>query len=250
MARFDGKVVLVTGAASGIGHATSVRLASEGARIFGVDVDADGQAGTAAEVTGAGGEMQVGAFDISDPQQCGEVVAAAVDTFGRLDVLCNIAGIVRSSRLEDTTPEEWDLILAVNLSGPFFLSQAAMPHLLATEGNIVNIASNAGLMGQAYTIAYCVSKGGVVQLTRSLAMEFVKEPVRVNAIAPGGVDTPLSANFDMARDPDMALVRRYMGMRDMAQPEEIAAVIAFVASDEARSIHGSILSVDNGITAG
>ena len=250
MPRFDGKVALVTGAGSGIGRATSIRLASEGAQVFGVDIDEGGLGETAAEVAADGGEMQVGRFDVADPAQCAAAVQAAVEAFDRLDVLCNIAGVIRASRLEETTPEEWDLMLAVNVSGPFFLAQAAMPHLLATGGNVVNIASNAGLMGQAYTIGYCVAKGGVVQLTRSLAMELAKEPVRVNAVAPGGVETAMSVNFALPPDPDMDLVRRYMGFRGMSQPEDVAAAVVFLASDEASRIHGAILSVDNGLMAG
>jgi len=140
-------------------------------------------------------------------------------------------------------------MVGVNQHAPFHFCAAAIPHLLATEGNVVNIASNAGLMGQAYTVAYCMTKGAVIQLTKALAMEFVKTPLRVNAIAPGGVNTALSANFSMPDDIDFTLMAPYMGFRGMAEADEIAALFSFVASDEARSIHGAVLSADNGLTA-
>jgi meso-butanediol dehydrogenase / (S,S)-butanediol dehydrogenase / diacetyl reductase len=140
--------------------------------------------------------------------------------------------------------------MGVNVDGYFFMAQAAIPHLLETDGNIVNVASNAGLMGQAYTVVYCMTKGAVVQLTRALAMEFVKTKLRVNAIAPSGIQTTLSENFHIPPDVDGSLMRPYMGFRPMGSPDDIAAMFAFVASDEARSVHGAILAVDRGVTAG
>jgi NAD(P)-dependent dehydrogenase (short-subunit alcohol dehydrogenase family) len=130
------------------------------------------------------------------------------------------------------------------------MCQAAIPHLLETGGNIVNIASNAGLMGQAYTVVYCMTKGAVVQLTRSLAMEYVKTPLRVNALAPGGIETNLSASFQIPADVDFGLMARYTGFRAMGHPDDVAALFALVASDEGANIHGAILSTDAGITAG
>ena len=141
-------------------------------------------------------------------------------------------------------------MLGVNVSGVFWCCQAAIPHLLETHGNIVNIASNAGLMGQAYTVAYSATKGAVVNMTRALAMEFIKQPIRINAIAPGGVDTAMTRNYSMPEDLDFSLMQRYIGFRDMADPAELANVIAFVASDEASRIHGAIIPVDGGLTAG
>ena len=250
MGRFEDKVSLITGAASGIGRAVCVRLASEGARVFATDVDGDGLTQTEALVRDAGGTIQVGVFDIAERAQCFAAVQAAVDAFGRLDVLANVAGIVRFSHSHETSEEEWNLVHAVNVSGPFFLSQAAIPHLIESGGNIVNVASNAGLVGQAYTAAYCSSKGALVQLTRSLAMEYMKKGIRINAVAPGGTSTPLVANVRFPEAIDMSLIERYTGMRGMSQPEEIAGAVAYVASEEARSVHGVILSIDNGMTAG
>ena len=251
MARYEGKVALITGAASGIGRAVTQRLASEGASVFAVDVDAAGLESTAATVLGDGGApITTHVADVGSRGACHDAVTACIDEHGHLDVLGNIAGIARCHHVGDVTEEEWDLLLAINVSGPFWLAQAAIPQLIERGGNIVNIASNAALMGQAYTVPYCVTKGAVVQLTRSLAIEFIKTPLRVNAIAPGGVDTSLAANFKIPADIDGELMMRYVGLRGMAQAEDIASLFAFVASDEARNIHGAILSSDGGITAG
>jgi NAD(P)-dependent dehydrogenase (short-subunit alcohol dehydrogenase family) len=150
----------------------------------------------------------------------------------------------------EVTEADYRRMMGVNIDGYFFMCQAAIPHLLERSGNIVNIASNAGLMGQAYTVVYCMTKGAIVQLTRALAMEYAKTPLRVNAIAPGGVDTSLSRNFQIPDDVDFELMARYTGFRSMGSGDDIAAMFALVASDEGRSIHGAILSVDRGITAG
>ena len=187
------KVALITGAASGIGRAVSERLASEGAQIFAIDIDTNGLAETESLIKEAGGKIQTGIFDVTQRASCFEAVKSCVESCGQLDVLANVAGIVRFAISTEMSEEEWRLIHAVNLDGPFFLSQAAIPHLLESKGNIINIASNAGLMGQAFTAAYCSSKGGLVQLTRALALEYIKQGIRVNAIAPGGTTTSLIA---------------------------------------------------------
>ena len=248
--RFIGKVALLTGAGSGIGRATAVRLAEEGAQLFLFDISAEGLAETVALAQGAGGEVRTRVGDVSRRDECFATVAECVDTFGKLDVLGNIAGIAWAEHVTDVTEDTYRRMLGVNMDGPFFMAQAAIPHLLESAGNIVNIASNAGLMGQAYTVVYCMTKGAIVQLTKALAMEYAKTPLRVNAIAPGGVDTSLSRNFQMPSDVDFELMARYTGFRAMGASDDIAAMFALVASDEGRSIHGAILSVDRGITAG
>jgi NAD(P)-dependent dehydrogenase (short-subunit alcohol dehydrogenase family) len=177
-------------------------------------------------------------------------VEAAVGAYERLDVLGNIAGISQFHLFEEMPEEDWSRMLAINVSAVAFTSQAAIPHLLRAEGNIVNVASVAGLIGQAYTVAYCATKGAVVQLTRALAMEYVKTPLRVNAVAPGGVETPMNVNLAFPEGMDWKLARRYMGWRGMAKAEEIAGAIAYLASDEARFVHGEILSIDGGVAAG
>ena len=245
--RFDGKVALLTGAGSGIGRATAQRLASEGAKVLGHDVNGDALAETQSMV---GDAMATRVGDISDPDECKAAVADAVDRFGRLDVLGNIAGIARSEHVRDVTVEQYRRMMAVNVDAYFFLAQAAIPHLLETNGNIVNIASNAGLMGQAYTVVYCTSKGAVVQLTRALAMEFIKTGLRVNAIAPAGVLTTLTQTYQIPDDIDFELMAPYTGHRGMSDASEIAGLFAFLASDDAKSVTGSIYSIDNGVTAG
>ena len=250
MGRYEGKVALITGAASGMGRAVSIRLAAEGAQVFGVDVNTEGLAETAAEIAGSGGRVETQRCDLGSVADCRAAPAACVDTFGRIDVLGNIAGLSWQDRVEDVTEEGWDRMFGVNVKGMFFLTQAALPHLLASGGNIVNIASNAGIQGLAYTAPYCATKGAVVQLTKALAMELSKTEVRVNAIAPGGVDTPMTRNFKQVDDPDRHFIRRMMAFKPMSLPEHVAALFAFVASDECPGIHGAILSVDGGLTTG
>ena len=250
MGRFDGRVALLTGAASGIGRATALRLAADGATIAGFDRDGEGLAAVVREVADAGGRMTTTVGDVSIRETCVAAVEEAVEAHGRLDVLANIAGVCWSEHVADTTEESWDRMLGINVSGVFWCCQAAIPHLISTNGNIVNIASNAGLMGQAYTVAYSTTKGAVVNMTRSLAMEFIKEPIRINAIAPGGVDTSMTRNYSLPDNLDFSLIQPYIGFRKMADVEELANVIAFVASAEASRIHGAIIPVDGGLTAG
>jgi len=161
-----------------------------------------------------------------------------------------VAGTIHSKHVVDVTEADWNLTMAVNLGSPFFLSQAAVPHLQERGGNIVNVASNAGLMGQAYTTAYCASKGAIIQLTKSFAMEFVKSNIRINAIAPGGMQTAMVENYTLPDDIDFDLVMRYAGFRGMADPQTAANGILWLASDEAARCNGTILSIDGGLAAG
>lgn len=247
--RFEDRVALVTGAASGIGRATARRLAEEGAVVVAADRDGDGVAATVEGIVAEGGRASAHEVDVSDPDACRALVAAAVEAHGRLDVLANVAGILRFAHATDHTDDDWHRTMAVNLSGPWFLTQAALPHLEATRGNVVNVASAAGLVGQAYTSAYCASKGGLVLLTKSLAVEYARRKVRVNAVCPGQVDTELLSGFSFPEGADANLLDKLLPLLRAASPEEIAGVIAFLASDEARYVTGAAWSVDGGQTA-
>ena len=244
-ARFDTKVALITGAGSGMGRAITLRLLQEGASVFAVDID-EGRLEETKSL--ASGPLSIYPADLGEPSACVAAVQACIEQFGRLDVLGNVAGIYMAGHVTDMTLEQYRRIMSVNLDAYFFLAQAAIPHLLESNGNIINIASNAALQGVPYSVAYCMSKGGVLQLTRSLAVEFLKQPLRVNAIAPAGTNTNIGATTQFPPDVDIDLVTRMAGLRGMTEPEEIAAVFAFLASDETGSVTGAVLTVDNGLT--
>lgn len=248
--RFAGKVALLTGAASGIGRATAVRLAAEGAAVFALDVDAEGLGSLVEEVSSTGATVVARQGNITDRSECVAAVEQCVADLGGIDVLGNIAGISRADHFGEVTEDDYRRMFAVNVDGPFFLTQAAIAHLIERRGNVVNIASNAGLMGTAYTVAYSMTKGAIVQFTRSLAMEYQKAPIRVNAIAPGGIVSRLTGGFHIPEGVDLDLMQPYMGFRGMGEPTEIAGLFAFVASDDGRNLHGSILSSDLGLTCG
>jgi meso-butanediol dehydrogenase/(S,S)-butanediol dehydrogenase/diacetyl reductase len=249
MRRFEGKAVLITGAASGIGRATAKRLAAEGGRVHCVDVLKEGLDQTLSEISGEKGSASGELCDVSNVEQVRAAVAGAVERMGGLDVLCNVAGVGGFQHTLEVTPEQWGRTIAINLSGTFFMCQAALPHLLSRKGAIVNFSSTAGLIGQAYSAAYCASKGGVLLLTKALAVEYARKGLRVNCLCPGGVDTPLIAGFKLPEGGDVDLVSRLALIRDKADPGEIAGAVAYLASDEARYVNGSALSIDGGVAA-
>jgi NAD(P)-dependent dehydrogenase (short-subunit alcohol dehydrogenase family) len=237
--RFEGKVALVTGAASGIGRATVERLVAEGARVVAVDVRAyeGGEAGRIEVLTG----------DVADPATATAAVAAATDGFGRLDVLASAAGILRTANTHEHSLEVWDQVLAVNLTGTFLLCRAAIPALLdAGGGAIVNTSSTAALAGHPWAAAYSASKGGVLALTKVLAVEYAKRGIRANAVCPGSIETPITGDFDFPEGADASLVRRIMSITKPQGPEVVAAAIAYLASDDARHVTGESLRVDGG----
>ena len=250
MGEFAGKVVLVTGAASGLGRAASIRFAAEGAKLCLVDLNADGIAETARQIGEAGGQSTAFAGDLGDPANCARAVTHAIEAFGRLDVLCNIAGILRFHALADVTPDDWSRLFSANVTAPFFMMQAAMPHLVEAKGNVVNVASTAAFLGQAYTAPYAATKSALLSLTKSLAMEFMQSPVRINALAPGGMLTEMVHTLKFPDNADQNLIARYIGIRPPSQPEDIVEPLLFLASDRARSVHGACYNADNGITAG
>lgn len=245
MNRFEGKIALITGAGSGIGRAVAVRIAEEGGTVFAVDVD---EATLKETASLAGDNFGSHVADVSDPDACDATVAACLDTFGRLDVLGNIAGIYRSAHTPDMPRDVYRRVMSVNLDGPFYLCQASIPHLLESGGNIVNMASNSGIQGVPYSAAYSASKGGIIQLTRSLAVEFLKTTLRVNAIAPAGTNTNIAASATFPPDMDPDLSGRMAGWRGLAEPGDVAALFAYLASDEARAVTGAVYTIDNGIT--
>jgi NAD(P)-dependent dehydrogenase (short-subunit alcohol dehydrogenase family) len=249
MGRFTGKVALVTGASSGIGRATALRLASEGAAVACVDVVADANEKTAAQIREEGGAASTHACDVRDPEAVGSMLDAIVAEHGQLDVVCNIAGVGKFAHTHEMPVEDWDRIIAVNLTGTFLVCRAAIPKLLDRGGVIVNTASTAGLIAQPYSAAYNASKGGVVLLTKALAWEYVERGIRVNAVAPGGVETPILDHFGFPEGSSKRLFGKIMTPMGYAKPEEIAALFAYIASDEARFMTGSIVSIDGGIAA-
>ena len=247
MDRFAGKVVLVTGASSGLGAACARLFGAEGARVYAVARDETRLAEVAADATG---EVTTHAADLADPDACRGAVEACVAGLGRLDVVVNNAGRHDFRITTDVTAQQWSRDLAVNLDSVFFTSQAALPHLLESSGNIVNVASVAGVLGEAYSAAYTAAKHGVVGMTKALAVEYARSPVRINCICPGGMDTPQAHTIDVPEGADWELIMRVAALRGFMSAEQVARVVAFVASDEASAMHGSILAVDQGHTAG
>jgi NAD(P)-dependent dehydrogenase (short-subunit alcohol dehydrogenase family) len=245
-----GKAALVTGAASGLGRATAMKLAQAGADLCLVDLNAAGLEETAQQTRALGIRALVHATDLSVAEHCPAAVGRAVEQFGRLDALCNVAGIIVMCHAHEMRAVDFQRTLAVNLSAPFLLIQAAIPHLLKTNGAVVNVTSSAAFVGEAYAVAYCATKAGLNQMTKALAMEYVHKPIRFNAVAPGGMATNIGNTIKFPPDVDYALVKRYSGLRGMVEVDDVADMIAFLASDAGRSYHGSIVTIDRGITAG
>jgi meso-butanediol dehydrogenase / (S,S)-butanediol dehydrogenase / diacetyl reductase len=235
--RFDGKVALVSGAAGVIGSAVAARLAEEGAAVVACDVRVDG--------------LDDGvACDVRDADSCRAAVDVTRERHGQLDVLVNVAGIVAGNRIEDVTPEEWRRVIDVNLTGTFLLSQAAVPSLRAARGTIVNLASAAGIQGTPYNASYCASKGGVIMLTKSLALELAADGVRVNAVCPAAVDTPFLHGFQLPEDADLQLLTRSVApMGGLITAAEVAAAVAYLASSDAASVSGTTLVIDGAASA-
>jgi NAD(P)-dependent dehydrogenase (short-subunit alcohol dehydrogenase family) len=248
--RFEGKTAVVTGAGSGIGRATAIRLAAEGASVACLDIVGDHLDETVDALAVLGAKAVAYRCDVTDETQVNDTVTEVASALGRPEVLCNVAGIGTFAHTQQMPLAQWERILAVNLTGTFLMSKAALAHLLESPGgNIVNVASTSGLMGAAYSAAYCASKGGVVMFTKALAIEYAGRGVRVNAVAPGGVDTPLIASFRIPEGGDPKHVHRITSRLGFCTPDQVAAAIAFLASDESAYTTGAVLAVDGGITA-
>jgi NAD(P)-dependent dehydrogenase (short-subunit alcohol dehydrogenase family) len=247
--RFQGKVVLITGAASGIGRATAVRLAGEGARLFLVDLAKEGLDETAKRCAAASAEVESAPCDVAQEEQVNDAVARCVDRFGQLDVLVNVAGILLLSHTHETTAAQWQKILDVNLTGTFLFCKAALPHLLGSGGNIVNTSSTSALAGMPYGAAYGASKGGVLALTRALAVEYGAQGVRVNAICPGSIKTPMGSGSNLPKDVNWELLKRAMPLDKPRDPEVVASVVALLASEDGAHINGESIRMDGGTLA-
>jgi meso-butanediol dehydrogenase/(S,S)-butanediol dehydrogenase/diacetyl reductase len=232
--RFSGKRIFVTGAAAGIGLATAKLFRDEGASVVGVDIT-EGD--------------DVAFCDVTDPLSVQSAMDAAVEQLGGLDVLANVAGVNWFSKVDDITLDLWNRHLAVNLTGPLLVTQAALPFLRESKGNIVTVGSISGLQGQPYNSSYCASKAGLIMFMKSLAVELAADGIRVNLVCPGGVDTAMSTNAlsNVKGEIDYSYFPKMMGvLPGMMPPVKIAEALAHLASDAASTTTGAMLVVDNG----
>lgn len=249
MLRFTDKVVIITGAASGIGRATAVRLADEEAVLALSDVNPEGLAETAGMCADRGAVVSSSQVDVAEEAQVHSMVAGAVGDHGRIDVVVNVAGILRFGHTHETTLEDFERIISVNLIGTFLVCRESIPHLLETGGNIVNTASTAALAGHPWTISYSASKGGVAAMTNTIAVEYGRQGLRANAVAPGSILTPIQNEFQLPEGADITLLDRITALDEHRGPEVVAGAIAFLASDDAAHVNGTVLKVDGGTLA-
>jgi NAD(P)-dependent dehydrogenase (short-subunit alcohol dehydrogenase family) len=250
--RFQSKVALVTGGTSGMGEATAIRLAAEGAKVVCVGRNSERGQAVVDRIKRSGGEALFVAADVGQRSLVESAVKKCVETFGGIDVLFNNAGNVGPLKeIAEMTEEEWDEVLDVNLKSMFLFSKYALPYLRKSKGTIVNTSSELGLIGAPKYTAYCASKGGVVLFTRALALECAPWQVRVNCVSPGFTATRMS-EWELSHAPDKEAARKSaienVPLGRMATPDEIANAVAFLASDEAKYITGAILSIDGGTT--
>jgi NAD(P)-dependent dehydrogenase (short-subunit alcohol dehydrogenase family) len=247
---FDGKVALVTGAASGVGRATADLLAARGAAVVCVDRRWEEVDALAAEIAAAGGEALGVQCELRDPAAIDAALARSLEWRPQLDVLAHVAGLGLRRRAEDTSLDDWERVIEVNLRAPFLLTRAAIGPLVEADGAVVAVSSLAGLEGWPYSTVYGASKGGLVTMMRSFALELGPRGVRVNVVCPGGVDTPLLDDLDDIPDADPTTAKRGRGLDDtLAAPEQVATAICFLASSDASHINGTTLTVDGGASA-
>lgn len=247
MQRFTGKNILVTGAAAGIGRATVERLASEGGQVFCVDVSESGLRETVEAVSRAGGKAEWALCDVGQLESIRQVVVKAIETMGRLDVLINVAGVIKMQNFERSTDDNWHRIIGINLTGTYWMCRECIPHLLASKGNIVNVSSTSAIRGLPWGAAYAASKGGVSAMTKSIAVEFAKQGLRANTVCPGSISTGMNNNNTLPDKMDFSLIPRIDAMMGQKGPEYVASVIALLASDQdGGHITGSEYVMDGG----
>ena len=249
MGKLAGKVALITGAGSGIGRATALLFSKEGASIVVDDIVPRGGQQTVGMIKKAGGQAVFVEADVSQSDGVQQMVGVTLDTYGHLDILFNNAGVMGEYVMTAETPEQvWDDIIATNLKGVFLGSKYAIPIMLSQGGGvIINTASTAGMIGLPGLPAYCASKAGVIQLTKTMALEYADKNIRINCICPGGIMTPMSAGFDSNNPPPF---RQSQAMRRFGQPEEVAKVALYLASDDSSFVTGTSAVVDGGWTSG
>jgi meso-butanediol dehydrogenase / (S,S)-butanediol dehydrogenase / diacetyl reductase len=246
----SGKVALITGAASLLGGAVARTLSEAGARILLVDSDASHLESIAAEMRAAGLEAATHATELMGATQCKAAVGAAINAFGRIDALCNVANVFCPAHANDMAEADWERTLAVNLSAPFYLFQGALPHLLDAHGAMVSVASCAAHMAQPFTAAYSASKAAIVQMTKVLAKEFIDQPIRINCVAPGSMAVNSGSSARIPSNVDMSRVLKLTPTRGLIDVTTIADVVAFLASDASTGFHGACVTIDNGISLG
>lgn len=249
MEEMKGKVACITGASSGIGRATAVKFAAEGAPVAVVARRADKLNEVAKEIEAAGGTVTVIAADVTKDAEIERVVSETVAAFGGIDVVVNAAGIIANGTIENTTLADWDYMFDVNVRGPFYLIQRAMPYLIERRGNVVNVSSVTGIRAFPGVLAYCSSKAALDQLTHCVALEMASKGVRVNAVDPGVVVTSLHRTGGMNDEAYAAFLERSKTTHPLGRvgkPEEVAELIFFLASSKAGWITGGSYSIDGG----
>jgi 2-hydroxycyclohexanecarboxyl-CoA dehydrogenase len=248
--RLPDKITLVTGAASGIGRAIALAAAREGARVAVLDLNADGAAAVAREITTAGGQAQAWPLDVTDPARVNAVVEEIVKRWSTVHVLVNCAGWDKPIPFVETTPDFWDRILAINLKGPIACTHAVLPPMIAQGyGKIVSIASDAGRVGSTGEAVYSAAKGGLIAFTKTIARETARHRINVNCVCPGPSDTPLFQKEFAGPSPKLAeSLKRVIPWGRLGVPEDVAPAVVFLASDEAGYITGQTLSVSGGLT--
>jgi NAD(P)-dependent dehydrogenase (short-subunit alcohol dehydrogenase family) len=251
--RVEGKACVVTGAGSGIGRASAVRLAEEGGSVLAVDIAPDSLAETVAEIERGGGTASAQLADVSDPAQVDAMVAACVERFGSIDVLVNNAGVNLPGVLHEVSNEVIDRTLGVNVRGPIYGCRAAIPHMLRQGGgSIINMSSVNGIVSEPFLAVYSASKGAIVMLTKGVALDYAKQGIRCTAICPGWVDTPINhAHAAMlgGLDKVYAEIDSFQPIGRPGEPREIANVVLFLASDESSFMTGSVVVADGGMTS-